>query len=254
MKNYIEIRYISNSGLVISAEDSSIGIDIFCKDSSKIYRDTPEELKEELFREIENDRLNILIFTHEHEDHFCLEDVKEALKRNVSLKICAGANVRKLLLAEGIAPENIYLIEIEEYPPNVRFEKIDSFTIGFVGTKHDGKRYAHVLNLTLLIEVEDLHLVVIGDALPSNKLFKEISHWSPEINCLFAPFPYVGLPSVRKKIKEHLEVKYIFVMHQPREENETFLWVDQAKKVCAESNNDFPETFFPDKLGTIIYL
>ena len=40
--------------------------------------DTPEAEREFLLEQIREGRLKLLVFTHEHGDHFCLEDVLEA--------------------------------------------------------------------------------------------------------------------------------------------------------------------------------
>ncbi len=45
------MRYVSNAGLVLEAEGESIGIDLFSRDSSGLYPDTPPEIRQELLEE-----------------------------------------------------------------------------------------------------------------------------------------------------------------------------------------------------------
>ena len=76
----MKFQYVSNAGIIFEVDGRQIGIDCLCKDSSKLYQDTLPQIREEL-------KLDILIFTHEHEDHFCAEYVKEAWERNPQLII-----------------------------------------------------------------------------------------------------------------------------------------------------------------------
>lgn len=50
-------------------------------------------------------RVDLILFTHEHQDHFHLESLKTVLKNNPNAKIITNRGVGKLLDAEGIAYE-----------------------------------------------------------------------------------------------------------------------------------------------------
>lgn len=232
----MKFQYISNAGIVFNVGDKLIGIDCLCKDSSKLYQDTPMQIREEL-------KLDILIFTHEHEDHFCAEYVKEAWERNPQLIIYSTERTIQTLRDIDISEDNLYQVadgeEIE----------IDGLHITFMQSIHEGDQYANIPNLTLLIKIEDKHLVITGDAMPCQELFERIATWSPNIDWLFAPFPYVGLRSTRKLMTKYLDIKNIFVLHQPRKGADTQNWVANTKRVCECAKDSLPVPVFPDKLG-----
>ncbi len=216
-----------------------IGIDCLCKDSSKLYQDTPPQIREEL-------KPDILIFTHEHEDHFCAEYVKEAWERNLNLQIYSTKKVIEMLQETNIPFTNLH--EVGE--SNILNK--GGLNILFVESVHEGDQYADIQNLTLLIRIEDKHLVITGDAMPCKELFERIAAWSPYIDWLFAPFPYVGLRSTRKLMTEHLDIQNIFVLHQPRPEADVQNWVANTKRVCESARDGLPQPVFSEKLW--IYL
>ncbi len=229
-------QYVSNAGIVLDIEGKTIGIDCLCRDSSMLYQDTPLAIREKLM-------FDILIFTHEHEDHFCEEYVKEAWEKNPNLQIYAGKNVIAML-----QNVNIPSHQLQEVKDGDALA-IEDMLIRFIETLHEGEQYSNVQNLTLLINNEDKHLVITGDAMPCEELFEKISAWSSGVDWFFAPFPYVGLRSTRKLIKEYLNIQNIFVLHQPRKEADVQNWVASTKRVCETARDGLPEPVFPEELG-----
>ena len=232
----MKIQYVSNAGIILDVDGRQIGIDCLCKDSSKLYQDTPPQIREEL-------KPNILIFTHEHEDHFCAEYVKEAWEKNSDLQIYGGEMMVGALENVKIPSRNLHKTVEGDILQN------DGMEILFVESIHEGEQYQNIQNLTLLINKEDKKLVITGDAMPCKELFERISAWSRQIDWLFAPFPYVGLRSTRKLMTEHLDIKNIFVLHQPRKEADVQNWVANTKRVCEMANDGLPAPIFSEKLG-----
>lgn len=232
----MKFQYVSNAGIIFNVDKKIIGIDCLCKDYSKLYQDTSPQIREEL-------KPDILIFTHEHEDHFCADYVKEAWERNLNLQIYSTKKVIGIL-----QETNIPLTNIHEVGERNMLDK-DGLNILVVESVHEGDQYADIQNLTLLIRIEDKHLVITGDAMPCKELFKKISAWSPCIDWFFAPFPYVGLRSTRKLMKEYLDMNNIFVLHQPCKEADVQNWVVNTKRVCESAKDGLPVPIFPDKLG-----
>lgn len=232
----MKFQYVSNAGIIFRLGNKLIGIDCLCKDSSKLYQDIPTQIREEL-------KPDILIFTHEHEDHFCAEYVREAWENNPELVIYSTEKTINILQEMNMPEDNLYQVaggeEIE----------IDVLHITFMQSIHEGEQYADIQNLTLLIEIEDKHLVITGDAMPCQELFERIAAWSKNIDWFFAPFPYVGLRSTRKLMKEYLGIRNIFVLHQPRKEADVQNWVASTKRICERAKDGLPQPIFPDGIG-----
>lgn len=229
-------QYVSNAGIVFKTGRKMIGIDCLCKDYSKLYQDTPPEIREEL-------KPDLLIFTHEHEDHFCTEYVKKAIEKNPNLQIYSTQSTIERLEQMDIPAGNMKKVD------GMDTMTINNCQIEFLETLHEGDQYADIQNLTLLIRIGDKHIVVTGDAMPCKELFEKIAAWSCYIDWFFAPFPYVGLRSTRKLMKEYLDIRNIFVLHQPRSEADTQNWVANTKHVCEAAKDGLPQPIFPEKLG-----
>lgn len=231
-----KFQHVSNAGIIFKAGKKTIGVDCLCKDLSKLYQDTPRDIREK-------SKPDILIFTHNHEDHFCVKYVKEAWEKNPELQIYSTRRTIEELLANGIACENLYCVEEGEVLD------VDVLSFTFTYSIHEGEQYVNTQNLTLLIRTEDKHLIVTGDAMPCRELFEKISKWSSHIDWLFAPFPYMGLRSTRKLMKEYLDIENIFVLHQPRPEADKQNWIANTKRVCEGAKDGLPQPIFSEKLG-----
>ena len=232
----VKFQYVSNAGIIFNIGNKLIGIDYLCKDSSQLYQDTPMQIREEI-------NPDILIFTHEHEDHFCAEYVKAAWVKNPALIIYSTKSVINILREMNIPEDNMYQVEDGEEIQS------DSLHITFMQSIHEGEQYANIQNVTLFIKIEDKHLVITGDAMPCQELFERIAARSTNIEWLFAPFPYVGLRTTRKLMKEYLDIKNIFVLHQPRKEADAQNWVASTKRVCERAKDGLPAPIFPEDLG-----
>lgn len=245
------MRYVSSSGLVLEMQGEAVGIDIFSRDPAHLYPDTPPGLCRELLQEIEEGRLRALIFTHEHGDHFCLEEVQEARKKRPGLSIISTDPVIRTLREawkENLEEDRLWTVPAAKTGEPV-WIKLGPFRMGFLYTVHEGAQYAGVPNLTLLIEAAGQHWVIPGDAAASRELFAGIGAWSPTVDWFFLPFPYVGLRSSRRMLAEALKIRRAFVLHQPRPEADTQNWVRQARMVCSHSQDGLPNPVFPEKLG-----
>ena len=262
-------RYVSNAGLLFETEGQMLGIDVFSQDGTGLYPDTPPGIREELLEEIQAGRLNTLLFTHGHGDHFHREDVLAAWRRDPGLRVISTEAVVEELSRAGMPGERLQAVKavpgmsalhghtergnaltgLAGEPVPVFWMSLGVFRVGFLNTLHEGAQYAHVQNLTLLIEAAGQRLVVSGDAAPSRKLFAEIAAWSRKIDWFFLPFPYVGLPSTRRMLEEELKIRHIFVLHQPRPEADTQNWAAHAKEICGRAKDKLPMPLFPQGLG-----
>ena len=238
----MKMRYVSNAGIVFEHQGIHVGIDCFCKDEYGIYPELEQGLKEELLNEIEDGILSVLIFTHEHSDHFCAEDVKVACDRNSKLQFWSGKSVVQRLRELGVPSEQ--LLEVNPSQTNGIGKTME---IKFLQTLHDGEQYAHIQNLTVLINIGKKSIAVTGDAMPRQELFQEIARWNQKVDLLVAPFPYVGLRTARRAINDSLDIGDIFVLHQPKEDTQK--WVENAKNMCKQAQDELPYPIFPNSVG-----
>lgn len=241
------IRYVSNAGILLTTGNISIGIDCFCKDVNQLYPDTPMDIREELFEQIQEGKLKVLVFTHEHSDHFCLEDVKAAFEGNKELQIYSTRTVIEQLKKEGLPQEHLHVVADKEEL------SIEHMKVQFLYTVHEGEQYADVFNLSLLINKEDKNLVVFGDAAPTEELFQVVAEWSTKIHWLVVPFPYVGLRTTRVLL-QRICPEHILAVHLPRKEADEQQWITHTKRTCEQAKDNLPKPVFAETLGKCFFL
>lgn len=247
METNIVIRHTANAGVVINIGRNRLGVDLFSKDLEGLYPDTPAILKAELLDEIERGHIGALLFTHSHGDHFCLEDVVEALKRNQDLVVISTDEVIGHLQAAGPFGRRLYAIPSKE-KRNVRMY-FSNGSLELFNSRHMGDAYAGVQNLVLLLELEGKQIVIPGDAWPEPELFARIGAWSSKPDVLIVPFPLVGLPSSRRMVEKYLKPAHVLALHLPRPEMDEQNWIASAKAVCEKTKDGLPMPEFGEILG-----
>ena len=228
---------------------ASIGIDVFCRHRKGLYMDTPEAEKAFLYSEIERGGLKTLVFTHEHDDHFCLEDVLGAFKINPKLHVISTRAVIQALrersgagILTEIPPEEAGMVRM-------KLPEAPGMDLALFNSPHMGDQFADIQNLVCLLEAGGRKLLIPGDARPDAELFLRAASWSPVVDWLIGPFPLLGLPSSRKKIAEALTVRHVLAVHLPRPEKDAHGWRASAVKVCERAGDGLPMPLFGDVIG-----
>lgn len=246
------VRHTANAGVVIKIRENGIGVDLFSRDPQGLYPDTPKNVREEVLEEIAQGKIRTLVFTHEHGDHFCPEDVVEAFRRNRKIRIISTKEVVRQLGAAGVLPENMHEIKPEE-TGNVRLE-VPGYSLTFFNSRHMGEAYGNVQNLVCMLEAEGARIVIPGDAWPEPELSARIGSWSEEIDLLIGPFPLAGIPSNRRMMLKNLRIHKVLAVHLPRPERDEQGWIDSAKKVCGRAHDGMGEAVFGEELGKEYFL
>ena len=265
-------RHTGNAGILINIEKTdteksaagekpervSLGIDVFCRDRKRLYEDTPEKERAFLLDRIESGELKALVFTHEHGDHFCLEDVLEAWRRNPRLPIISTRKVIQKIRQS--SPKGTVVSEgaLTEISPGekgfVKLEAAPGMQLTLFNSPHMGDQFSDVQNLVCLLEAGGRRLLIPGDARPDAALFERAAAWSPVIDWLIAPFPLMGLPSSRKKIASAFTVRHALAVHLPRPEKDEHGWRASALKVCERARDGLPVPLFGDVIGEMYLL
>ncbi len=240
------IRHTANAGVTVKMGGNGIGIDLFSRDPQGLYPDTPGDVKEELLEEIEHGKIRTLVFTHEHGDHFCLEDAVQAFRRNRNIRIISTKEVIRQLKGAGVPMENMYQIKPEE-TGTVRME-VPGYLLTFFNSRHMGEAYQDVQNLVCILEAEGVRIVILGDAQPQPELFARIESLIEEIELLIGPFPLAGIPSNRRMMK-HMRIRRILAVHLPRPERDEQGWIESAKKVCGRAEDELGQVVFGEEIG-----
>lgn len=251
METGLRILHTGNAGMLFIIGRECIGVDVFGKDPEGLYPDTPEAVKQELWRRIETGEIRTLLFTHGHGDHFCLEHVREALRRNPGLMIISTEEVvQRIRTQEPIAGK---LIAVPAQRTENYSLELAEISLELFNSKHMGEQYAGVQNLVCLMKAAGRKLFIPGDAWPTPELFERVAQWSPEIDVMAAPFPLIGIPTTRRLMDKTLKIQHILAVHLPRPEKDEQNWVASAKAVCSRAKDSLPMPVFGEVLGREYY-
>ncbi len=242
-----KILHTANAGVVLTIGRNAFGADVFSRDPEGFYPDTPDVLREELLDRVQRGELRTLLFTHGHGDHFCLEDVLEALRKNPCLQIISTEEVICRIREREASAGRMYVISPGEQE-TVRIDT-DGFSVELFNSLHMGEQYKKVQNLVCMVQAGGKRIVIPGDARPKPELFERISRWSAQIDWLLAPFPLLGLPTSRRMIERNLTIRHMLALHLPRPEMDTQNWLESAKAVCDRAEDSLPMPIFGGELG-----
>lgn len=247
MEEFFYVRHTANAGVLIRTKAAAAGVDLFSRDPFGLYEDTPPQIQRELLEEIEGGRIDALLFTHGHGDHFCQEAVVEAFKRNPALTVIATEEVVGRLADAAPWARNLHAVSRQE--GKNRVVQTPGFRWELFNSRHMGRQYAKVQNLVLMLELAGRRIVILGDAAPDPELFARIGRWSRDVDLMIAPFPLFGIPTNRKMIVESLRIREALAVHLPRPEADEQNWIASAKAVCAKAQDGLPAPEFTGKPG-----
>lgn len=255
MEQSLKLTYVSNAGVMLQCNGNKVLIDGMCSSKLPIYKNTPLEVKELMISgAYPYDKMDTLLFTHIHSDHFDAESTACLLRNN-----------KDTLL---LAPQNV-VTEVKERLPyyacnrltavDDRLGKTEAFNINgimiqSISMLHEGKEYENVCNLAYLVDIGGKKVLHVGDAKPAVENYRYMNFINMNIDLLIAPFPYIGLPSARQVIEKHIKPKRIAVVHMPHRELDSGGWIAATMKSYTRIKESFTETVILEKPGEYLNL
>lgn len=251
----LKVTCICNAGVMIEYNDKKILIDSFCKSILPIYKNPPDDLKEKMIKGIKPfDNVDMLLFTHNHTDHFHRESAAEFLKNNKDSIILSTDDVIGKITEIVPSSDRSRLIKLDPVLHRKEDIIVKGINIKTFSLLHDGKEYANVKNLAYLIDIGGKKVLHTGDAKAMDENYKNLNFSQEGIDLLIAPFPYVSLSRGRSIIENYIKPKKIVANHLPYRELDEFGWINAAKENYMKVEKDFIETVFFEEIGYSTYV
>lgn len=255
------LTYIANAGVMLSLDGKKILIDPLTTPGNELYLDTEQGAREALLTNAAPyDHVDVVLVTHHHRDHFHAEGILALLKAQPGAHLVSTPEVIRRLKeagadavlgdkAEGRWTEvNLALYEHTEVICN-------SVTLQIFRTLHDGKDYADVTNLMVVIKSPSLVVAQLGDSAPAEINFDGIlSKIGVSLDMVIANFPYIAIPAARKLVEGHLAPASLAVLHFPDPTGEAASWTKLAKKSFARVKEIYLPTVLLETLGETVDL
>lgn len=240
---------------MLELNEHKILIDSLCDSSIPIYKNPPAPIKEAMITGIApfND-IEVLLFTHQHSDHFDPVSTSFFLKNHVDTRVISSPEVIAKLNHQFPNIEPGRLMEQNLSWGGAGNFETKGLKIKSLAMRHDGLEYRDVLNLAYLIETAGKKILHVGDAKPISENYIHYGLNAESIDLLLAPFPYVGLFSARLVIEKYIQPKKVALVHLPIRELDHQGWIDSTMKNYWKVKNDFIETVFLEEPGDILVL
>jgi L-ascorbate metabolism protein UlaG (beta-lactamase superfamily) len=227
----ITVRYIANEGVLIASADKQVLIDGLHREYKPSYLFPPPEMQAVL----ENarapyDKIDILLVSHVHFDHFHPQSIASYLKNNPrSIFASSGQAVGEV--AKNFADHEKIRSQIRlithEWKTSSEINQ-DGIKIKFLGLRHSGENFKDIQNLGHVIEIAGKKFLHIGDADMTVENFSTFKLADEKIDVAFIPFWFLTSEEGRKLVRDQFNPKQIIAVHIPPNEAQSV--IDQLKK------------------------
>lgn len=230
----VEVHYIANEGVLITARDKRVLIDGLHRKYEDAYAYLPDREREK----IESARppfenIDLILVSHRHGDHFHPEAVGNYL-RNSPKSVLATSQQVADETAEKFAGYASVKDRITSLPFNFKertTRNLAGIDVEFLAIGHGGGRHATIQNLGHVFTLGGKRFLHIGDAPTSAELFDHFDLDKLAIDIAFLPAWFLTSAEGKAIIRDHIKPKHIIAVHVGPTEGETL-----KKRIAA----DFP--------------
>lgn len=230
----IEVRYIANEGVLISSRDKRVLIDGLHRKYKDDYAFLPDDEREKLeAARPPFDKIDLVLVSHLHGDHFHPESVGLYLKNNTKAVFASSRQVVDEVATKfteyGAIRERV--TPITYTLKSIRPMKIAGIDVTFLGVGHGSGRHASIQNLGHIISLGGKKLLHIGDADISDEIFDAFDLEQQSIDVAFLPSWFLTSIDGQALIDRHIKPKHIIAVH---------VGPGDAQEITREVKKNFP--------------
>lgn len=230
------IRYIANEGVLIRAGGRQILIDGLHREYKPAYAFPPPEMQNRLeTAQKPYDKIDLLLVSHVHLDHFHPEAVALHLKNNPKAFLASSEQAAGEI-AKNFAEYEKIKTQIEpiayEWKKSVEFNR-NGIKVRFLGLRHVNAQHASIQNFGHLIEIGGKKFLHIGDAEMTAENFAAFNLARENIDVAFIPYWFLTSEEGRGLVAAQFNPKRVVAVHiSPDDAAQT---VERLKKVSPGS-------------------
>lgn len=231
----LEITYIANEGVLISAGGKQVLIDGLHREYKPEYAFLPTPQREKIeTAKAPFDKIDLILVSHLHLDHFHSESVGLHLKHNPNATLVSSHQVVGEVENKFKDYPAIKTRVVAATPPLKGRAAVKAAGIDFevLGLGHGTGRLGWIQNLGHVIKIGGKKLLHIGDAETSAEIFGQFNLDKEEIDIAFIPYWFLLGSDGQKVVREQIKPKHIIAVHIPPAE---------AEKVTGQIRQAFPE-------------
>lgn len=211
-KKDLQITYIANEGFLISCNNTKILIDGLFQ--SKHYSSPSDSLVSKIIgNKSPVDKINYVLVTHDHQDHFNPKLVSDFLIKNPESKFISTSESCKMLTDEKINISNLVCLNLEIGELKEISEiKNDNISVSAFRLKHGTS--TDINNIAFIIRINEFNIMHMGDAfiLQNQEYIEKINWENYKIDVLFLGYIDVQ-PYTLEILAKTIKPKNIIMMH-----------------------------------------
>lgn len=206
------VRYIANQGVLVSAGGRQVLIDAIHRSYKPAYVFPPPELLAALeSARAPYDRIDLILVTHMHLDHFHPESVGLHLKNDPKSVLVASAQViGEMAKSDEI---NVRLKEVTpEWGKRIDLE-INGVKLAVLGLRHVNAQHRSVQNLGYLVEIGGKKVLHVGDAELTAENFSPFQLEKENIDVAILPQWFLDGEGGCETVKKLIGAKNLIATH-----------------------------------------
>lgn len=210
-----EIRYVANSGMLVTVSDRRFLIDAPLRDGLPPYAtSSPEERAALESARAPYDNVDAILITHWHEDHFSPDAVAAHLSRSARTMVISSPEVIDRLRAAAPNVPASQLRAVLPEPGNAMQVDVGGVPVRVLRIRHSpGGRRVPEQHVGFLLGASSL-LLHVGDAEPVADNFALLKSLPP-VDLAFVPFWFLSNDANRTMVAQSIRPRRIVAMHLP---------------------------------------
>jgi L-ascorbate metabolism protein UlaG (beta-lactamase superfamily) len=212
----LEITYVANEGVLISAGEQQVLIDGLHREYKRDYAFLPAAEREKIeTAKAPFDKIDLILVSHLHLDHFHPESVGLHLKHNPNAALVSSRQVVDEVEKNFKDYEAIRARVTAATPPLKGRAVLKAAGIEFevLGLGHGAGRHGWIQNLGHVVKLGGKKLLHVGDAEPSAEIFAQFNLDEEGIDVAFIPFWFLLGSDGQTVVREHIKPKHVVAVH-----------------------------------------
>ena len=228
----VEITYIANEGVLISAAGKQVLIDGLHREYQPAYAFLPPVEREKIeTAKPPFDKIDLILVSHMHLDHFHPESIGRHLHHNPKALLVSSQQVVDEVEKNFKDYQSIRSRMTAATPPWKQkvAMKVAGIDFEILRLRHGTGRHASIQNLGHIIHLGGKKLLHIGDADTSLENFETFNLDEEGIDIAFLPFWFLTGAEGQTIVREHIKPRQIIAVHiTPADSVSTTAQIKQA--------------------------
>jgi L-ascorbate metabolism protein UlaG (beta-lactamase superfamily) len=231
----LEITYIANEGVLIAAGEQQVLIDGLHREYQRSYAFLPAAEREKIeTAKAPFDKIDLLLVSHLHLDHFHPQSVGLHLQHNPQATLVSSQQVvdeveqkfkdYQTIKARVTGATPAWQERIAMKVAGIEFE--------ILGLRHGSERFRWIQTLGHVIKLGGKKLLHIGDADTAVENFEQFNLDEAGIDIAFIPFWFLLEKNGQAVVREQIKPKHIIAVH---------ISPEGAEQVASQIKQAFPE-------------